>query len=269
MSTKKRAFTTKYPSPPPEPEVRDQYFEKESAIDSKKIHSKLVPFIRTRLRLSRPASILSRILMELDGRDKTMKMTQYFIKLLLHYHIVYAKHWSLVTNHLSITRKLLRVGNVVHSYHTIVDHNPLSIYDAVILCNTILNQISDDIFCFYKLDLIDGYWGLRAELLALYCWLTKSIIDIWEITKSRRIEQSNDKANDLMGKKFFENILLIKLFMDVVFCGKSLDIYLQKKKCSVIFTFLEFVTFGNLLFPRFYNHGQDSSAPLCQSSNSG
>ncbi|KAI8890440.1 hypothetical protein K501DRAFT_168616 [Backusella circina FSU 941] len=229
MNSKKHKFVTKYPSPSPEPEVRPQYFEKEAPIDNREIHTKLLqlPFIilKRKIRVFKPALTISRILVELDGRDKMMKMTQYFIKILLHYNIVFTKHWSLVTNQLSMTRKLLRIGNVFHSYYRITDETPLSIYDTFILCNTIINQISDDIFCFYKLDLVNSYWGLRAELLASYCWLTNSVLDIWKnknTSKSYRAEltreHSDDEINRLKEDIFLNNILLVKLFMDAIFC---------------------------------------------------
>ncbi|CAO3684190.1 unnamed protein product [Rhizopus microsporus] len=186
------------PSPPPEPETD---------FKNEKITLKRKSWIK----------IVQRLLKELDGRDKMMKTIQYFIKILLHYKLIRAKHWSTMASQFSMTRKILRLGTAVGPFQEI---EPKLNYRTAILLNEIINGVSDDIFCFHKLGFVSTSIGTRAEIISAYCWFIGILNDIKDQVQSLKKLQRNNGDKD---KIFLAEISIIKLLMDAVFC--ACDIY--------------------------------------------
>jgi hypothetical protein len=233
------------PSPPPEPIIfyssvkpsaskpeKQQYVENSVAFTvTKKRQQQSI--IKSRPSVSRWLNIIQKFLKELDGRDKLMKIVQYFIKILLHYHLVKAKHWSTITSHFSMTRKLLRLGTAIGPMREIAPFKS-SIKDTLILSNAIVNNISDDVFCLYKLGVFGSYLGKRSEMISAYCWFAGIFIDIKEnvdtMNKLQQLESTkkNDdlKLEQTRQKIFMIEVSIIKLLMDGVFCGKFLILHL-------------------------------------------
>lgn len=179
-------------------------------------------YTTTRPFVTRCLNIIQKLLKELDGRDKIMKVLQYFIKILLHYNLVHAKHWSTITSNFSMTRKLLRLGTAIGPIGRFsLAKNSLS--ETVVLSNAIVNNISDDVFCLYKLGVFGSYLGERSERLSAYCWFAGIFIDLRENMKSLLNLQKNASKLSLQERKekiFVTEISIIKLLMDGIFCGK-------------------------------------------------
>ncbi|KAI8877971.1 hypothetical protein K501DRAFT_259482 [Backusella circina FSU 941] len=226
------------PTPPPEPET--YYTEKGVVVthsettDSQDLNKKSIPIlpikasdIKTRINVVKYIAIIVKFLKELDGRDKSMKIIQYFIKILLHYHLVSGKQWSTITSHFSMTRKLLRLGNFMGPYKELTTSSHLSLYDGIVLLNAFINSVADDVFCYYKLGFCGKHLGARAERIAAYCWFAGIIFDLRENQASRKKIQKECKqkavsASELIAlqdKLFVAEISKFKLLMDGIFCA--------------------------------------------------
>ncbi|KAI8087662.1 peroxisomal biogenesis factor 11-domain-containing protein [Gilbertella persicaria] len=197
------------PSPPPEPIVL--YHEKKTS---------KTPWT------TRWLNVLQRLLKELDGRDKMMKVIQYFIKILLHYKVVKAKHWSTLTSHFSMTRKILRLGTALGPLREIqLKHD--SVWNTLILSNEIVNAVSDDVFCLYKLGFFGSKVGDRSEILSAYCWFLGIMVDIRsaaqsyiKLTNAVKKHDGDEKSLLEHQKKIFVmEVSIVKLLMDGVFCA--------------------------------------------------
>lgn len=206
----KRKITVTQEPLTPEPEEYNMVYVKKAPVQPR-------PFV------SRWLNVIQKLLKELDGRDKIMKIIQYFIKILLHYRLVQAKHWSTITSHFSMTRKLLRLGTAIGP---IRQFSPMksSLSDTLILSNAIINHVSDDVFCLYKLGAVSAYLGDRSERLSAYCWFAGILVDIRENVMTM-INLQQSKKSDLpvqerQQKIFVTEISIIKLLMDGIFCGK-------------------------------------------------
>ncbi|KAG2200081.1 hypothetical protein INT47_007726 [Mucor saturninus] len=215
------------PSPPPEPAT----FHKRNVIQApltpepeeyEIVCVKKPIAVQPRPFVSRWLNVIQRLLKELDGRDKLMKIIQYFIKILLHYNLVKAKHWSTITSHFSMTRKLLRLGS---GLGPIRQFSPLksSLSETLILSNAIVNHISDDVFCLYKLGALGAYLGDRSERLSAYCWFAGILVDIRDNVNTMLALQHSKKSDlpvqERQQKIFVTEISIIKLLMDGIFCA--------------------------------------------------
>ncbi|KAI7904252.1 peroxisomal biogenesis factor 11-domain-containing protein [Cokeromyces recurvatus] len=203
------AFPTPSPSPPPELDSRYQQ------------HIKSIHVTTQPKKINKWLNVIQKFLKELDGRDKLMKTIQYFIKILLHYKMARAKHWSSLTSHLSMTRKLIRLGTAMDSIREL---SPLkhSLFETIVNLNAIINSISDDIFCFYKLGILGSYLGNQSEKISAYCWFASILIDIRENVLSLNRLQNKKIVKDeseLRQKIFITEVSIIKLLMDAVFCA--------------------------------------------------
>ncbi|KAI9483853.1 MAG: peroxisomal biogenesis factor 11-domain-containing protein [Benjaminiella poitrasii] len=177
-------------------------------------------------------SVIQRFLKELDGRDKLMKIIQYFVKILLHYKLVRAKHWPILTSHFSMTRKVIRLGTSMGLMREISPFKH-SVFETMVHLNAVVNGISDDVFCFYKLGLVGPYLGNRSEILSAYCWFAGILADIREnaismnnlqqkaaqLTLTKDDKKLDLKLNELKQKIFMTEVSIIKLLMDAVFCA--------------------------------------------------
>jgi hypothetical protein len=235
------------PSPPPEPETLDQHQlkpvqqqqqqQQQEAVPKRSISA---PFLlkkeATRPFVSRWLSVIQKLLKELDGRDKLMKIIQYFVKILLHYKLVQAKHWSTLTSHFSMTRKLLRLGTAMGPMREL---SPLksSIPQTLIVLNALVNNVSDDVFCLYKLGMVGPYLGAKSERISAYCWFAGIMVDLRECVSNmiklqqKCLKSSNEelvKIIELRQKMFVAEISTIKLLMDAIFCGKFIIIRILK-----------------------------------------
>lgn len=174
--------------------------------------------------VTRYLNVIQKLLKELDGRDKMMKIIQYFIKILLHYKLVNAKHWSTITSNFSMTRKLLRLGTALEPMRQLSTKN--TVLQFILLSHAIVNNISDDIFCLHKLGVFGKNVGDRSETLSAYLWFSGIFIDLRDNFKSLVKLQQQSVSKDLSieqrrQKIFVTEISIIKLLMDGIFCGKS------------------------------------------------
>lgn len=212
------------PSPPPEPET---FNEKPPVVTQKQTSQIAKRLLATRPLITKWASVVQRLLKELDGRDKIMKIIQYFIKILLHYKLVNAKHFSTITSHFSMTRKLLRLGTAIGPIRELA---PLknSIPSTLITLNALVNNVSDDVFCLYKLGVFGSKLGAISERISAYCWFAGILIDLREGAENMSKLQAkaaidrDEKNAELKQKIYVAEISIIKLLMDAVFCGKFL-----------------------------------------------
>ncbi|KAI7865591.1 peroxisomal biogenesis factor 11-domain-containing protein [Spinellus fusiger] len=166
-------------------------------------------------------AIVQSLLQDLDGRDKTIKIIQYFLKVLVHYHYFPSKQWSPITSQFSLTRKILRLGHAVEPIRDL--SSSFSLFKTAYTINAILQDIADDIFCLYKLGLIHAKVGKRAEVVAYYCWFAAILVDVRKSIGSLHGLQSQ-KVKDKHQREHQQKVLiakvsLSKLLLDGVFCA--------------------------------------------------
>ncbi|CAO3633759.1 unnamed protein product [Mucor fragilis] len=222
------------PSPPPEPET----FNEKPVTQQKQQQASQIAkrLLATRPHITKWASIIQRLLKELDGRDKAMKIIQYFIKILLHYKLVKAKHFSTITSHFSMTRKLLRLGTAIGPMREL---SPLknSIPSTLITLNALVNNISDDVFCLYKLGVFGSKLGAISERISAYCWFAGILIDLREGAvnmsklQAKAAIDKDKEAAELKQKIYVAEISIIKLLMDAVFC--ACDIWPPRQAAAI------------------------------------
>ncbi|OBZ85350.1 hypothetical protein A0J61_06597 [Choanephora cucurbitarum] len=209
------ALPTPTASPPPEPS---------KIFSEKKSNRKPWP--------TKWLQVLQRLLKELDGRDKMMKVIQYFIKILLHYNLLKSKQWSTLASQFSMTRKVLRLGNALPSLREMRPRHD-SLWNTLILSNEAVNAISDDVFCLYKLGFVGADIGYRSEMLSAYCWFAAILIDLRSAFHSHA-KLCAHKADDTLEQRqkiFMAEVSIVKLMMDGIFC--ACDIWQPSYSSSV------------------------------------
>lgn len=204
------------PSSTPPPEL-DKYIINESPCFQKKPTSPPPPSI-PRLKLySHFFLLVQKYLKELDGRDKSIKVIQYAFKILLHHGLVNPKHWSSMVSSFSLTRKILRLGLAIGPTRKLLLEPTPSLWNSCVLVNEIGNTVADDIYCLYKLGVVNSKLGKRAEVISMYCWFLGIMHDLHE--NYQTLQQLKAKGSDQQEKIFMTQISLSKLMMDGIFCG--------------------------------------------------
>ncbi|CAB4382346.1 hypothetical protein RhiirA5_496989 [Rhizophagus irregularis] len=206
--------------------------------------------------LKRPThEILRRLLVHSDGRDKFLKIIQYFGKIILWTHIgknksKYPKLYPrliAMTSQFSNTRKIIRLAHFLEPYSDLNDYvtgarNPSSIvrpYEKFVYylgfinsITSILNDFFDDLYCLGKVGILDKSVAKRAEPIAIKLWFLNIIMDIHEVifriwylneqTKKSKGKLSENDIEKLKDKKYWLYASLVKLSMDFSFCGYDL-----------------------------------------------
>ncbi|CAB4435689.1 unnamed protein product [Rhizophagus irregularis] len=199
--------------------------------------------------------ILRRLLVHSDGRDKFLKIIQYFGKIILWTHIgknksKYPKLYPrliAMTSQFSNTRKIIRLAHFLEPYSDLNDYvtgarNPSSIvrpYEKFVYylgfinsITSILNDFFDDLYCLGKVGILDKSVAKRAEPIAIKLWFLNIIMDIHEVifrigylneqTKKSKGKLSENDIEKLKDKKYWLYASLVKLSMDFSFCGYDL-----------------------------------------------
>jgi len=197
--------------------------------------------------------ILRRLLVHSDGRDKSLKIIQYFGKIILWLHInknktKYPKLYPrliAMTSQFSNTRKIIRLAHFLEPYTDFKEYvtgarnlPPIALpYENVVdtlgFINSIIgifNDIFDDLYCLGKIGILDKSVAKRAEPIAIKLWFINIILDIHEIIfriwlLNEKIKQPKEKLTKsdlekLKDRKYWLCISLAKLTMDFGFCGK-------------------------------------------------
>ncbi|RIA85019.1 peroxisomal biogenesis factor 11 [Glomus cerebriforme] len=201
------------------------------------------------------AEILRRLLVHSDGRDKFLKIIQYFGKIILWLHVKnnkskYPKLYHrliAMTSQFSNTRKIIRLAHFLEPYadfkeyvtgaryssSTVIPYEKVVYYSGFINSVTgILNDIFDDLYCLGKIGILDRSVAKRAEPIAIKLWFINIVFDIHEIifriwllnekTKKSKEKLSENDLKKLKDKKHWLYISLVKLTMDFGFCGYDL-----------------------------------------------
>ncbi|CAG8657126.1 9444_t:CDS:2, partial [Funneliformis caledonium] len=210
----------------------------------------------TRRPIPKPnVDILRRLLVHSDGRDKFLKIIQYFGKIILWLHInkkktKYPKLYSrliAMTSQFSNTRKIIRLAHFLEPYadfkeyvagarnlpHTALPYehavNTLGFINSIV---GFFNDIFDDLYCLGKVGILDKSVAKRSEPIALKLWFVNIILDIHELifriwslnekTKKSKEKLSENELEKLKDRKYWLYISLVKFIMDFCFCGYDL-----------------------------------------------
>ncbi|KAI9018078.1 peroxisomal biogenesis factor 11-domain-containing protein [Phycomyces nitens] len=166
-------------------------------------------------------AIVQKMLQDLDGRDKTIKIIQYFLKMLVHYHFLQSKRWSPLTSQFSMTRKILRLGHVIGPIRELLESKtPLKTIELV---NGVVQELADDLYCLFKLGIVPSRIGKRAEIIAYYCWFAAILADTRSGLKSLARMQAKQVSQEELAehnqKLHMAKVSFAKLMLDGVFCA--------------------------------------------------
>ncbi|KAG0270125.1 hypothetical protein DFQ27_000426 [Actinomortierella ambigua] len=163
--------------------------------------------------------ILRRISNEIDGRDKTVKVIQYFAKVFLWLFLADSKRYKVLAarvkalaKQFSTTRKVLRLGHFVDPLATVlmlykttrakvreqgltrtvlekpksetwrdVTRNRLGDLCTVL---GLVQDIADDLYCLGSIGVLDKVWADKSEPWSIYLWMVGVTIDLQENLQS-------------------------------------------------------------------------------------
>ncbi|KAJ1515746.1 hypothetical protein HMI54_001887 [Coelomomyces lativittatus] len=151
---------------------------------------------------------LKKFLQLTDGRDKSIKISQYTLQLLLLYYLTQpttARRPTLAMKSLSMTRKLLRLGDSVSSF--------LDIYESPstwIHWINVFNDVIDDLICLSKLNLLPDSFATFLDPWSSRCWCISVIYDFHHaktnLTKYKLACDFLFVMNDLVPNKHTKHI---------------------------------------------------------------
>ncbi|CAI2163289.1 3508_t:CDS:2 [Funneliformis geosporum] len=168
--------------------------------------------------------ILRRLLVHSDGRDKSLKVTQYFGKIILWLHInknktKYPKLYSrlnVMTSQFSNTRKIIRLAHFLEPYADFKEYvagkrnlprtaipyehvvHTLGFINSIV---SLLNDIFDDLYCLGKIGILSKSVAKRSEPIAIKLCLVKFIMDFCFC------------GYDLFGCKFSDGVQAVSGFI--------------------------------------------------------
>ncbi|KAI9485336.1 MAG: hypothetical protein EXX96DRAFT_5362 [Benjaminiella poitrasii] len=139
-------------------------------------------------------------LKDLDGREKLMKIAQYFLKVIFLYRPRHSLA-NLVTQ-LSLTRQVLCLGTVVNDLRILCKH-PTNI----LVINCVVNALADDIYCLCRIiQPKNKRWQHYSAQVSTYCWFLSILVNLKKQVKYWK-------------KNWIAKLTLLKLFADLIFCG--------------------------------------------------
>jgi hypothetical protein len=170
---------------------------------------------------------LERILKSIDGRDKSMKIIQYIIKILLYHNVVSSKRWTCLATQFSITRQILCLGNAssdIHELFSPTTTRKSTAFKKILLINSISNAISDDIYCLYRIGILPKRWGDYSEVISAHCWF----LSIMQSLRTNYIKMCQLEAENILGcgkdiddqeNLRLAQVAVYKSMADFAFCG--------------------------------------------------
>jgi len=187
---------------------------------------------------------LQQITTKTDGRDKFLKVIQYVCRVWLLQQTGkptdVMKRLEHLVSAFSTTRKVIRLGHAVEpfgSWHKLVSdmkHGTLETFHALNMLNaslSVLNDISDDIVCLSKLQVLDKRWKVKFEPLSARLWFTCISLDLYTNYMEYRALDKQVKRDAAVGvedakvheRYFWAQVTLLKLLADAVFCSVDLN----------------------------------------------
>ncbi|CAG8543203.1 8293_t:CDS:2 [Paraglomus brasilianum] len=204
--------------------------------------------------ISRPSpyEVLRRMLLLSDGRDKTMKVVQYFTKIVFwlylsdnksKYPTLHARG-SALTSQFSTTRKIIRLFHFLEPYTDFREYvigarflNPKSppygkVAHYLGFVNSVAgmgNDILDDLYCLGKIGILSKETARRVEPIAIAVWFVTIWLDIhellwnvWQLKKKMARAKgrcSEEECKKMEEKMFWLKHGLLKMLADLSFCG--------------------------------------------------
>ncbi|CAG8552984.1 557_t:CDS:2 [Scutellospora calospora] len=191
-----------------------------------------------------------RLLVHSDGRDKTLKIIQYFGKIILwlqarktssksskYDHFINSVLYILIrdrnvtprlkamTSHFSTTRKIIRLAHFLEPYSDLCEYYigarrisySSTSYEKFVyylgVVNAFLglwNDIFDDLYCLGKIDILDKSIAKWAEPIAIKLWFFSICLDIHET--SFKIWQTSKKIKKVNDNDDELNNVKLKLY---------------------------------------------------------
>ena len=210
--------------------------------------------------LHRQLPRLNHFLLLSDARDKSLKLIQYALKIVLAHHSPRnKKQLKALINACSSARKMIRLGHWLVSLNEIVNVRGKSSFWRVFWSNDVwavvdtispfvdvFNDIADDLYALGKFGVLSKHVQHRAEPWSNHLWFISILISLSEQYRSyndliHRIEKSKHpfkrpdekeytkEHSELQEKLYWWRISTVKLVMDLCFCGYDVFPWMQRK----------------------------------------
>ncbi|KAI9294585.1 hypothetical protein K502DRAFT_324749 [Neoconidiobolus thromboides FSU 785] len=203
--------------------------------------------------VSKLFNVIATTLTYTDGRDKSMKVIQYTLSVLM--ITLLRKKQMLLEHHERIdgvmkmfgdARKIVRLMNFTSFFAKLVyllqgkGFNPNTAMGAVekenyglIMVKTtseMINAITDDLFCLSKYKIVDSKFGTYVKTWSIKLWWTSLSIDLYlhvmkyfKIKKEIEIQEKGDKRDSLINNELHTiKVNFVKILSDMIFCGYDL-----------------------------------------------
>ncbi|CEP16689.1 hypothetical protein [Parasitella parasitica] len=163
--------------------------------------------------------VLQRILKDLDGRDKSMKIIQYIIKILLYHNSshqsAHLKQLTSLATQFSITRQVLCLGNAGEDIKQLLE-TKTGLLKQFLLVNNIANALADDVYCLYRIGVLpQKALGHYSEIISAHCWFASIIVALHKNFDSMCRTEVYGTQEELK----LAQITLFKSIADFLFCG--------------------------------------------------
>ncbi|GAA5817597.1 hypothetical protein MFLAVUS_011145 [Mucor flavus] len=147
------------------------------------------------------------LLKDLDCRDKSIKIVQYVIKILLYYNVASSKRWSNLTTQLSVTRQILCLGNALPGINSLTRTEKKKQWLVYI---QIMNAVADDVYCLHRLGVVSKRLAFYSQWISSYCWFISLLAGL-----RTNYTVVYKKGQDLTLAK----VNVAKSIADLLFCG--------------------------------------------------
>ncbi|KAK4512260.1 uncharacterized protein ATC70_002956 [Mucor velutinosus] len=184
-------------------------------------HTPVTPLPK-RLPYTKPSifEVVQRILKDLDGRDKSMKIIQYIIKILLYHHSnthqsAHLKQLTGLASQFSITSQVLCLGNASGDVRQLFA-TKRDLPKQLLIINSIANAVSDDIYCLHRIGVLPHKaWGHYSEIISAHCWFLSITVGLNKNFESMCKAEVYGTQQELR----LAQITLCKSVADLLFCG--------------------------------------------------
>ncbi|KAF1800925.1 hypothetical protein V8B55DRAFT_1599345 [Mucor lusitanicus] len=225
----------------------------------KQQHTPTTPLPK-RIPYTRPSTftVVQRILKDLDGRDKSMKIIQYMIKILLYHHSntttttthqsAHLKQLTSLATQFSITRQVLCLGNASQDVKQLFAVKR-DLYKQLLLINSIANAVSDDVYCLHRIGVLpQRAWGRYSEVISAHCWFLSIIVGLSKNFESMCRAEVYGTQQELR----LAQMTVCKSVADLLFCGELQHVVVA---CNDDLIYLQCVMLGCDVFHPSFSKG--------------
>jgi Peroxisomal biogenesis factor 11 (PEX11) len=174
-------------------------------------------------RIVKQLVVIDRIISTTDGRDKSIKVVQYLLKVI--------KFNKTTVSHLSLARKIIRIAHFLQPLNNALSTKALASGGKAVRLNfeesldllnnwlSALNDISDDLICLAKIGFLATAYAKTLTPISNNLWLATILLDLRaSAIKIASMRGTKTKTSKTKEDEWKEIMAFTKLGCDLVFC---------------------------------------------------